>query len=224
MSTTTPARTDHALQTAVQSELDWTPEVDAAGLGVAVDDGVVTLSGEVTGFAERAAAKRAAERVQGVTAVVDDMTTHPTGATWIRSDVDIAKGVQVALELPVTVPSTVKAEVREGVVTLTGTVQWNYQRAAARRAIEHIPGVSFIDNRLTLTPRASSAQTAQHIKAALVRNASVDADHIKVATEGTRVTLTGTVKSWAEKYQAGYAAWCSPHVTDVDNLITVSGS
>lgn len=220
MSTTT-IRTDHSLQKAVQSELEWTPDVDAAGLGVAVDDGVVTLSGEVSGYAERSAAKRAAERVQGVTTVVDDMTTHPTGATWIRSDVDVAKAVQVALELPVTVPPTVKAEVREGVVTLTGTAEWNYQRAAARRAVEHIPGVSFIDNRIALTPRASSTETAQHIKAALIRNASVDADHITVAAEGTRVTLTGTVRSWAEKYQAGYAAWCSPHVTEVDNLIRV---
>lgn len=224
MSTATAIRSDHAIQEAVQAELAWTPEVDAPGIGVAVDDGVVTLSGEVTGYAERRAAKRAALRVRGVTAVVDDMVSHPTNATWVVTDTDIAKAVQVALSTSSTVPPSVKAEVKAGLVTLTGQVEWNFQRSAARRAIEHIRGVKHIDNQITLSPRASSTQTAQHIKAALIRNASVDADHIKVDTQGTTVTLTGSVKSWAEKYQAGYAAWASPHVTHVDNLITVSGA
>lgn len=224
MATTTANRTDHALQEAVQSELEWTPDVDAAGIGVAVDDAVVTLSGEVNGYAERMAAKRAALRVRGVTAVVDEMVSHPTNATWVVTDTDIAKSIQRAYEASSTVPATVKVEVRSGIVTLTGEVEWNFQRNAARSAIEHIRGIDRIDNRISLAPRASSVQTAQHIKAALIRNASVDADHIKVATAGTKVTLTGTVKSWAEKYQAGYAAWSSPHVTEVDNLITVAGS
>ena len=107
-------------------------------------------------------------------------------------------------------------------MTLTGTADWEYQRRAPRHAIEHIPGVVFIDNRIALAPRASTARTAQHIKDALVRNAAVDADHVKVTTEGTRVVLTGTVRSWPEKNQAGYAAWSSPHVTHVDNLLRVS--
>jgi len=222
MTTTTAKITDLSIQESVQSELEWTPEVDAAGIGVAVDDGVVSLSGEIGSYAERAAANRAALRVRGVGAVVDDLVSHPKSASWIVTDADIAKSVRNALESTATVPKSVKATVNGGTVTLTGEVQWEFQRASARHAIARLRGVTLIDNRISLFPRPSSTETSKNITEALVRNATVDADRITVTTDGTKVTLTGSVKSWAEKRQAGFAAWASPHVADVDNRITVS--
>jgi osmotically-inducible protein OsmY len=223
MSTATKPRTDHQLQQAIESELEWTPDVDAADIGVSVEDGAVTLSGELDDYAERIAAKRAATRVRGVTAVVDNMTVRSQDSTWAVSDTDIGKAVVSALKASSTVPDTVKAEIKAGVVILTGRVQWDFQRNAARRAVEHLRGVVSVDSRITLSPRASSKDTAHLIKEALVRNASVDADRVTVIADGTVVTLTGTVTSWSERNQAGYAAWSSPHVTEVHNLITVAG-
>jgi osmotically-inducible protein OsmY len=223
MTTATKLQTDHQLQQAVESELEWTPDVDAADVGVSVEDGSVTLSGELDNYAERMAAKRAALRVNGVAAVVDNITIRARSTSWAVSDTDIGKAVVSALKSSLTVPDTVKAEIKAGVVILTGQVQWDFQRNAARRAVEHLRGVVSVDSRITLSPRASSKDTTRLIKEALVRNASVDADHITVIADGTTVTLTGTVRSWSERNQAGYAAWSSPHVTEVHNLINVAG-
>jgi len=211
---------DATIQTAVQEELEWTPEVDAAGIGVAVDDGVVSLSGEVDNYAEQLAATRAALRVRGVTAVVDDMTVHPR-TEWPRTETDIGKEVKRALNWASEVPDTVQAEIEGHHVTLRGTVNWDYQRQAARRAVQYLRGVFRVSDAITLTERPSAADAEARIKDALTRNAQVDAQAIEVTVSGTRVTLTGTVASWAEKHQAGHAAWASPHVTEVDNRIVV---
>lgn len=122
MSTTT-IRSDHDLQAAVQAELEWTPDIDAAGVGVSVDEGAVVLSGEVTSYSERLAAKQAALRVRGVCAAVDKLTIHPT---WSVTETDIAKEVEHALTWAVNVPDTVKAEIKGHDVTLTGQARWNF--------------------------------------------------------------------------------------------------
>lgn len=214
------ARSDLDIQTAVQAELDWTPDVDSAGIGVAVEDRTVTLSGEVDDYSERLAAKRAALRVVGVTAVVDDLTVHPKSG-WTVTETDIAKEVQRALTWASNVPDTVKAEIKDHAVTLTGEVAWDYQRQAAKRAVQNLRGVYTVNNMITLTARPSAIDAEQRIKNALTRNAQLDAKTIDATVSGNKVTLTGTVRSWAEKKQAGQAAWASPHVTDVDNRIEV---
>jgi osmotically-inducible protein OsmY len=214
--------TDKQIKSAVEAELDWTPGVDAPSIGVSVDDGVVTLSGEVKTFAENLAARRAALRIHGVNTVADAMTLRLT-ASRQHSDTEIAKSVEHVLEWDADVPAdSVKAAVRDKVVTLTGTVEWHYQREAARRAVERIESVRRVDDQVNLTRRPSAVDAEQRIKNAFARNAILDANAITVTINGTTATLTGRVRSWAEKKQAGLSTWASPHITSVHNELTVS--
>lgn len=220
MTITTEHRTDSAVRDSVEEELAWNPLIDAAHLGVAADDGVVTLSGEVPTYAQRIAAVKTAQRILGVAAVADEITVALPGQA--PSDTEIASRIDIAFSATALVPrDRIRVEVRGGTVILTGEVEWNHQRTAARRAVERVPGVRLIDSRLTLRPRASAGDTAERIRHALVRRATVDANRITVGVEGTTVTLTGSVSTWDERQAAGQAAWSSPAVTDVHNDITI---
>jgi osmotically-inducible protein OsmY len=181
---------------------------------------VVVLTGEVDKFSERAAAKRAALRVRGVTAVVNEVRVHPS-SRYSVSDTDVAKEVEHALRAAGDVPDTVQAEIVGHDVNLTGMAEWDYQRRAAVRVVQHLRGVTSVNNAIALTPRVSASDTGERIKQAIVRNALLDAKAIDVSVAGHRVTLSGTVRSWAERRQADLAAWSSPHVTDVYNHIVV---
>ncbi|MGN6326015.1 BON domain-containing protein [Pseudolysinimonas sp.] len=220
MKAATLNRTDHEIQKAVQDELDWTPDVDAAGIGVAVENGSVTLSGEVDSYMERVAATRAALRVRGVAALADELVVNPP-ASGLMTDSAIAKAIESAFEWSATIPPDVKAKVHAHHVTLTGHADWDYQRAAARRVVSNIRGVIDVTDLIELTPRVSASETSRRIHAALVRNADLDAGDIHVTTAGTTVTLSGVVKSLAERRQAATAAWASPHVTAVTNNLMV---
>lgn len=220
MTSAPPARTDRSIKAAVQDELAWTPDVDADGVGVAVEDGAVSLAGEVDSYPERLAATRAALRVRGVNAVVDNLAIHPDSRFSV-SETDIAKEVAHALKWSAKVPDTVKAKIHGHHVTLTGQVQWDFQRNTAVRAVQHLRGVTSVDNRITLSSRPSAADAEHRIKDAFQRNAQLDADNVNATISGNSVTLTGTVWSWAEKRQAEKAAWASPHVTHVNNQIVV---
>lgn len=220
MSTAMNTTQDQTIQTAVQEELHWTPEVDAAGIGVAVEDCAVTLSGEVDDYSELIAAKRAALRVQGVNTIIDSLRVRPNAFDNI-DETEIAREVSLALMSATNVPSTVKAEIDGGQVTLTGEVDWQFQREAAKRAVQYLRGVEGVESRITLTDRLSADDAAERIKNALIRNAQLDAHHITVTVLDNTATLTGYVRSWAAKKQAGAAAWSSPHVIEVDNHLEV---
>lgn len=202
-------------------ELTWAPQVTDAHVGVSVLDGVVTLSGKVDSFAERVDAKKAALRVKGVTVVANDLTVRD-GDRFEHTDSDIAGAIQHVLDWSTDVPrDVVQAEVRDRSVALTGTVKWNYQRTAAERLARGVIGVLRVDNQVELSPRVSGQDAAQLIKKALVRHALQDASAISVSTTGSEVTLTGHVSTWAEKIDAGHAAWASPHASAVHNRIAV---
>lgn len=218
--TTTEPLDDRDVQRAVSQELQWTPGLDDAAIGVAVKDGAVALSGEVNSYSERLAVKHAALRVRGVSTVVDDIVVRPTHDTQI-TDIDLAREVDHALHATANVPITVKAVIDDGEVTLMGEVEWDHQRRSAKRSVQHLRGVRNVNSLITLSARPSASYAEERIRGAILRNAAVDANAVSVKIEGTRAILTGTVRSWPEKSQAADAAWASPHVTSVDNRIEV---
>jgi osmotically-inducible protein OsmY len=211
---------DEALQEDVLEELKWDPEVDAAHIGVAVKDGAVTLSGHVSSYAEKWAAVKAAERVEGVVAVADEIKVKLPSSS-VRDDSDIAESIAEGFRSHVSIPDSVEAEVRNGLVTLRGEVTWSYQREAAERVARNTVGVKGVSNLITVKPSVKPEQIEQRIASAIRRMANLDADQITVTTTNGTVQLRGRVHSWYEKQLAEREAKSAPGVTRVDNEIAV---
>jgi osmotically-inducible protein OsmY len=219
--TATQARSDSEIQNDVRDELEWTPDVNSTHVGVAVNGGVVTLSGEVSTYSERVAAKDAARRVRGVAGLADELLVESV-ASYKHTDTQIAENILSSLRLREDIPrDAITCEVTDGFATLKGQVEWNFQRGAARFEASRVAGVRLVTNDVTLSPRVSANDTAERIRQALVRHAQVDANGILVHAEGSAVRLTGHVGSWGERQQAGAAAWASPSVTAVENDLVV---
>jgi osmotically-inducible protein OsmY len=215
-------RSDELIQKDVLAELKWDARVQPNEIGVAVKEGIVTLTGWVDSYIKRWAAEESAQRVRGVKAVVNEIEVRlPTSAE--RTDEDLAKAAVEALELDALVPAEkVQVTVSKGWVTLRGEVEWQYQKEDAERVVRRLTGVRGVTNLITVKPRVTSTELKEKIQSAFLRSAQTDAQRITVEVQGTKVILKGTVRSWAEREEAERAAWLAPGVTAVDNRITVS--
>jgi osmotically-inducible protein OsmY len=214
-------KTDEQLRQGVEAELDFEPSIDARKIGVAVLDGVVTLTGQVSSFTEKWEAERVVERVAGVRGIANEIQVHLPGEV---SDTDLAKSAVDALKWNLLVPDDVKVKVEKGWVTLKGEVNFDYQRRAAERTVRNLPGVRGISNLITIKPKVAPTNVKSEIEKSLTRHAMRDAQNIQVDVKGSEVALRGTVHSWAERREAEKAAWSAPGVTSVKNELTVAAA
>lgn len=210
------------LQRHVNDELLWDPKLDSAAIAVSADDGVVTLRGTVGSFLEKREAKKDAERVYGVESVNNELEVRILNEDR-RADADLRGAVLQALMLDSLVPSTISAKVDDGAVSLTGTANWQFQRDEARFVAGNVRGVITVEDEIELVaPGPTAGDVKDSIKEAMQRNAKIDAESVSVDSENGKITLSGTVSSWADHDEAVAAAWAAPGVTDVKDHIVVA--
>ncbi|MDH4391057.1 MAG: BON domain-containing protein [Aquabacterium sp.] len=215
-------KTDRQLQQDVSAELQWEPSVHAARIGVEVNKGVVTLAGQVDSYAEKWNAERAAQRVAGVMALTSELQVHLTGLSK-RTDADIAAAVENVLEWTSWLPAgAIQVMVEGGWVTLSGDVDWQYQRRAATDNVRNLMGVAGVSDQISINPSVMATAVKSDIEAALKRTSIADARQISVAVHGSDVTLSGTVHSWDERDTATNSVWGTPGVRNVIDRMTLA--
>jgi osmotically-inducible protein OsmY len=214
-------KSDSQIQKDVMEQLKWEPFLNASEIGVAVKNGVVTLSGNVDSYSKKVAAENAVKKIAGVKAIAEDIQIGVSPA-YSKSDTEIAEAVINALKWHSAVQEEkIKIKVENGNVRLDGEVEWEYQRTSVRSAIEHLAGVRSVINLIAVTPKVKPTDIQQKISSAFHRSATIDAGKITADVTGTKVTLRGKVRSFAEKQDAENAAWNAPGVTIVESGLEI---
>lgn len=218
MQTKMHTEADRQLRDAVMRQLDWNPEISSQDISVSAGDGSVTLTGFVHSYVEKVAAEKTAKSVYGVKALANDISVKPLA----RTDPEIARDIVEALKIDGRIPDDrIKVGISDGLVTLEGTLDWNFQRQAAESCARKVNGIRGITNQIQLSPRVSPGDVKIKIEEALRRNAEVDARRITVTAADGTITLAGSVRSWFERDEAERAAWAAPGVTSVVDRIAI---
>ena len=213
---------DRSLREDIVDELDFEPSIDATDIGVAVDNGVVTLSGHVRSYMEKLKAEELVRHVKGVHGIAQEIEVrYPSDKR--TADDEIARRALDIIKWDTAAPADkIQVKVESGWVSLSGQVEWYYQKAAAESAVRRLHGVKGVNNDLTIKPRIEVADLKSRIETAFKRNAEIDAENINVSVTGGNVTLDGKVRSWAERYAAENAAWAAPGVSAVDDRLSIA--
>jgi osmotically-inducible protein OsmY len=214
-------RTDFEIQQDVMAEIKWEPLLNASEIGVAVNSGVVTLSGLVNTYTKKLLAEKAAERVHGVKAVAEDIEVKILG-TGEKKDSEIAETALNLLKWNSSIlEEQIKIKVEHGRLTLEGEVEWEFFKSAAEKAVENLVGVRSIVNNIKITSKINPMDIKKKITIAFHRNATIDTENINIETVNNKVILTGKVSSWIERKEAERAAWLAPGVNSVENKLKV---
>jgi osmotically-inducible protein OsmY len=214
-------RSNSEIKHDVEAELRWTPDIDETDIAVTVNGSIVTLSGFVNSYSEKYQAESAAKRVLGVAGVADDIQVRVAAAAGV-DDPSIASAAVAAIKasLPLSADG-IKVIVSDGLLTLEGQLEWDYERARVEEAVRQLHGVRMVNNQIRIQPRVQPLEIKRKIEEAFRRSAELDADAITVNADGSTVTLQGKVRSWQEWRQAQQTAWCAPGVAKVNNKIEV---
>ncbi len=213
--------TDAILKQDIIDELEFEPSLDATHIAVSVSDGTVTLSGHVRSYTEKCNAEAVVKRMKGVRAIAQEIEVRPAGS-HLTADDEIARRAADVLRWHATVPrEAVQVKVEDGWITLTGKVNWNYERSAAETAMRNLVGVRGVLNQIQIAPKATVADVRQRIVASLKRDAELEAQRITVQVADHKVTLEGKVRTWAEREAAERAAWSAEGVTSLVDHIKV---
>jgi osmotically-inducible protein OsmY len=213
---------DKTLRQTIIDALDFDPGLDSADIGVAVENGVVTLTGHVPTFDEKLTAEDLVKRIKGVRGIAQEIEVRPAG-THRTADDEIAKRALNVIRWNTTIPDEhIQVKVQKGWVTLTGKVEWQYQKNAAASAVRGLSGVTGVSNMIEIRPRAEATDIRKRIEDAFKRDAELEAQSIRVDVHDGRVTLEGHVKVWADRQAAERAAWSAPGVTAVEDRITLA--
>jgi osmotically-inducible protein OsmY len=214
-------KSNSKLQEDVQDSIKWEPLLNAAEIGVTAKDGVVSLTGVVDSYAKKMEAENAAKKVIGVKAVVEKIEVK-FPSSWTKTNIEIANEVLSALRSNWSVPKDkVTVKVEDGWVTLDGELPWNYQKEAAKSAVDYLIGVKGVTNNITIKSETHDAIEQKDVENALARGWSIDDSDIHAKVSGTKVTLTGNVRSWYQKDEAGRIAWKTPGIWHVENDLNV---